>query len=552
MNAAGEFPVHALAIRSYRPRRSSSARLSSTIVSLLIAHSSVCDHAATLRRVCQVPCSSSECNDRGHRSVNLTRTVPLVLVHQITQRGRFRHTVVNVLDQTWIPVERHRLVHDRGIQSIGSRGHALSVSRVPLHHVLMGSFPLFKLRPPAPRISSQLDHVPLLECRRDHGRNLIAGHSPPLIVGRGFPSRDHEHMTVQRATDKGRRVSRCRTVETETHFRAGFRLSALRIGTLLEHSPRDPTVRAADPLPETIPAKRFLTRSLESRSNRILEQKVTQRRVANLPALTIINRVGLRCGVLDQRERFIVRVVSPVLDQPPHDRIDVIRRGRDSQGQRLSPFTGCEGHSIPHRLSHHVQLIHDRQRRIETLQRGRLSRERHEHRVSRRHIEPIAEYLHLLRQSLVKLDHTPGRIEHDPRLPFIRCDDEHLSTLHAVSQQRVHAQHSSQPRLSITTRHGHDTLPGPLASRREHALNDLVLLPPAHLERITSTSTLRHAQILTRELVDPSIVFLLRKHRQIKWILRRGGLRPHLHSRHDYHISLRIGTHIHAFTNTLT
>src|SRR5699024_12676991 len=135
-------------------------------------------------------------------------------------------------------------------------------------------------------------------------------------------------------------------------------------------------------------------------------------------------------------------------------------------------------------------------------------------RVRPQHLAPLADYLHLLSQSLAQPDHTPGRIEHDPRLPFSRRDDDHLSTLHAVSQQHVHAQHSSQPRLSITTRHGHDTLPGPLASRREHALNDLVLLPPAHLERITSTSTLRHAQILTRELVDPSIVFLLRKHRQ--------------------------------------
>src|SRR5699024_6125686 len=196
-----------------------------------------------------------------------------------------------MLDQTWIPVERHRLVHDRGIQSIGSRGHALSVSRVPLHHVLMRRFPLLKLRPPSPRISSQLDHVPLLECRRDHCRNLIAGHTPPLIVRRGFPRRDHGHVTIQRATDQFRRVARCRPVETETHFRAGVRLPALRIGTLLEPSPRDPTVRAADPLTETIPAKRFLTRSLERRSNRILEQKVTERRVANLPALTIINGV---------------------------------------------------------------------------------------------------------------------------------------------------------------------------------------------------------------------------------------------------------------------
>src|SRR5699024_12052754 len=34
--------------------------------------------------------------------------------------------------------------------------------------------------------------------------------------------------------------------------RAGLRLTALRIGTLLEHSPRDPTVRAADPLTEKI------------------------------------------------------------------------------------------------------------------------------------------------------------------------------------------------------------------------------------------------------------------------------------------------------------
>src|SRR5699024_11055291 len=151
--------------------------------------------------------------------------------------------------------------------------------------------PLFKLRPPAPRICCKLDHVPLLECRRDHCRNLIAGHSPPLIVRRGFPSRDHEHVTVQRATDEGRRVARCRPVETETHFRAGFRLSALRIGTLLEHSPRDPTVRAADPLTETIPAKRFLTCSLERRSNRILEQKVTECRVADLPSLSIVNGV---------------------------------------------------------------------------------------------------------------------------------------------------------------------------------------------------------------------------------------------------------------------
>src|SRR5699024_11032923 len=165
--------------------------------------------------------------------------------------------------------------------------------------------------------------------------------------------------------------------------------------------------------------------------------------------------------------------------------------------------------------------IYDRQRRIEPLQRGRLSRERHQHRVSSRHIQPIAEYLHLLRQSLVKLDHAPCRIEHDPRLPFIRCDDEPLSTLHTASQQRVHGQHCSQPRLAITTRHGHETLPGPLASRRKHTLNDLVLLPPAHPERITSTSTLRHAQILTRELVNTSIVLFLRKHRQIKWILRR-------------------------------
>src|SRR5699024_2653901 len=126
----------------------------------------------------------------------------------------------------------------------------LSVSRVPLHHVLMGSFPLFKLRPPAPRISSQLDHVPLLECRRDHCRNLIARHTPPLIVRRGFPRRDHEHMTIQRATDQGRLVARCPPGESETHFRAALRLAALRIGTLLEHSPRDPTVRAADSLPE--------------------------------------------------------------------------------------------------------------------------------------------------------------------------------------------------------------------------------------------------------------------------------------------------------------
>src|SRR5699024_8406889 len=237
---------------------------------------------------------------------------------------------------------------------------------------------------------------------------------------------------------------------------------------------------------------------------------------------------------------------------PPHDRIDVIRRGRDSQGQRLSTLTSSQGHSIPHRLSDHVKFIHDRQRRIETLQSRRLSRVRHQHPVSSRPMEPIAEDLHLLRQSLVKLDDAPRRIEHDPRLPFIRSDDEHLRTLHTVSQQRVHAQHCSQPRLPITTRHGHDTLTWPLASRREHTLNDLVLLPPAHLERITSTSTLRHAQILTRELVNTSIVLFLRKHRQIKWILRRRGLRPHLHSRHDYLISLCILTNIHAFTNTLT
>src|SRR5699024_1747575 len=229
----------------------------------------------------------------------------------------------------------------------------------------------------------------------------------------------------------------------------------------------------------------------------------------------------------------------------------VIRRGRDSQGQRLGTLTSSQRHSIPHRLSDHVQLIDDRQRRIETLQSRRLSRERHQHRVSSRHIQPIAEYLHLLRQSLVQLDHAPRRIEHDPRLPFIRSDDEHLSTLHAVSQQRVHAQHCSQPRLAITTRHGHETLPGPLASRWEHTLNDLVLLPPAHPERLTRAGPFRHAQILTRELADPSIVLLLRKHRQIKWILRRRGLRPHLHSRHDYLISLCILTNIHAFTNTL-
>src|SRR5699024_5255801 len=135
---------------------------------------------------------------------------------------------------------------------------------------------------------------------------------------------------------------------------------------------------------------------------------------------------------------------------------------------------------------------------------------------------------------------------------FIRCDDEHVSTLHTVSQQRVHAQHCSEPRLPITTRHGHDTLTVPLASRREHTLNDLVLLPPPQPERITSTSSPTHAQISTRERVDTSIVLLLRKHRQIKWILRRRGLRPHLHSRHDYLISLCILTNIHAFTNTLT
>src|SRR5699024_3851877 len=207
---------------------------------------------------------------------------------------------------------------------------------------------------------------------------------------------------------------------------------------------------------------------------------------------------------------------------------------------------------IPHRLSHHVQLIHDRQRRIETLQSRRLSRERHQHRVSSRHIQAIAKDLHLLRQSLVKLDHTPGRIEHDPRLPFIRRDDEHLRTLHAVSEQRVHAQHCSQPRLPITTRHGHETLTWPLASRREHTLNNLDLLPPAHPERLTRGGPLRHAQILTRELVGPSIVLFLTKHRQIKRILRRGGLRAHLPSRHDYLISLYISTNIHAFTNTLT
>src|SRR5699024_5134553 len=191
-------------------------------------------------------------------------------------------------------------------------------------------------------------------------------------------------------------------------------------------------------------------------------------------------------------------------------------------------------------------------RGIETLQRGRLSRERHEHRVSSRHIEPIAEYLHLLRQSLVQLDHAPRRIEHDPRLPFIRRDDEHLSTLHTVSQQRVHAQHCSQPRLTITTRHGHETLPGPLASRWEHTLNDLVILPPAHPVRITRISSVTPAQLLTPELVNTSIVLLLMKHRQIKRILRRRGLRTHLHSRHDYLISLCILTNIHAFTNTLT
>src|SRR5699024_2236099 len=135
---------------------------------------------------------------------------------------------------------------------------------------------------------------------------------------------------------------------------------------------------------------------------------------------------------------------------------------------------------------------------------------------------------------------------------FIRSDDEHLSTLHTVSQQRVHAQHCSQPRLPITTRHGHETLPGPLASRWKHALNDLVLLPPAHPERLTSTSTLSHAQILTRELVEPSIVLLLMQQRQIKQILRRRELRRHLHSRHDYVITLRIPTNIHAFTIALT
>src|SRR5699024_148075 len=179
-------------------------------------------------------------------------------------------------------------------------------------------------------------------------------------------------------------------------------------------------------------------------------------------------------------------------------------------------------------------------------------RERHQHRVSSQNLEQITDDLHRPEQSLVKLVHARRSIEHGPRLPFIRRDDEHLSTLHAVSQQRVHAQHSRQPRLPITTRHGHDTLPGPLASRWKHTLNDLVLLPPAHPERITSTSTLRHAQILTRELVNTSIVLLLRKHRQIKRILRRRGLRPHLHSRHDYLISLCILTNIHAFTNTLT
>src|SRR5699024_11581882 len=138
-------------------------------------------------------------------------------------------------------------------------------------------------------------------------------------------------------------------------------------------------------------------------------------------------------------------------------------------------------------------------------------RERHQHRVSSQNLEQITDDLHRPEQSLVKLVHARRSIEHGPRLPFIRRDDEHLSTLHTVSQQRVHAQHSRQPRLPITTRHEHETLTWPLASRGKHALNDLVLLPPAHLERITSTSTLVHAQILTRQLVDPTTVLLLIK-----------------------------------------
>ena len=59
----------------------------------------------------------------------------------------------------------------------------------------------------------------------------------------------------------------------------------------------------------------------------------------------------------------------------------------------------------------------------------------------------------MFQQSRLDLDHSPGSIEHDTGLSFIRRDDEHLRPLDFIGQQRIQPEHGGETRLAIATRH---------------------------------------------------------------------------------------------------
>jgi hypothetical protein len=154
------------------------------------------------------------------------------------------------------------------------------------------------------------------------------------------------------------------------------------------------------------------------------------------------------------------------------------------------------GHRLEGVVGDHVQLVHDRQRRVPPLQRARIRWQREQGRVGVRLQQVVLEDLHPGVQRRVELHHPPGGVEDDPGLPLVGGDTDHLGALHPVGQQPVQPQGGRQGALAVAGRDRDERLARPRLV--QHAADDLAL-PRAKLQAPAGTGALRNGDIALDE-----------------------------------------------------
>jgi hypothetical protein len=213
-----------------------------------------------------------------------------------------------------------------------------------------------------------------------------------------------------------------------------------------------------------------------------------------------------------------------MLHEVEHRPVEVPGRRRDRQQQRPVPLPACRHHRLVRIPRDDVQLVQHTQRRVPTLQRPRLGRQRRQRRVRVRHVQPILKHLHPVAKLVVQLHHAAGRVEHDPGLPLVRRDTQHLRTLDPISEQPVQRQRRSQRGLAVAAWHRHQPLTDP---RREHPAHE-VPLPVTQPQRLPCPRPLRDLQVAFDERYGP-VATVGRQRRNVQRRSRHRSLRACTH-----------------------